>query len=294
MAEKEGFQHKEGKSSVKKENGNISETEKREQETLEKQLSQIKHKVIVLSGKGGVGKSTVAVNLATAASMAGKSAGLMDIDIHGPTTPAMLGLTGKMARAFQSTIYPLETAWGLKVISMGILLKNKATAVIWRGPMKMGVIRQFIRDTQWGDMDYLFVDCPPGTGDEPLTIAQLLGKSCPAVIVGSPQNVVIDAVRKSITFCRKVGLPILGLIENMSNLHCPHCQKEIELYSKDRVKELAEEENIPFLGAIPISPETAASADTGRPIVLDSENNAGEILRQIFTRMDDVIGDRGM
>ena len=185
-------------------------------------LCRIRHKIVVLSGKGGVGKSTVAVNLAMALTLAGKKVGLLDVDVHGPSIPTMLGLEDRSIEGCEDGVLPISLG-GMKVMSVGFLLKSQDDAVIWRGPMKMNVIRQFLQDVDWGDLDCLIIDSPPGTGDEPLSVCKLIGDLDGAVIVTTPQKVAAVDVRKSITFCRKMGVPILGVVENMNGFACPQC-----------------------------------------------------------------------
>ena len=201
---------------------NESETEFAERQKLQSRLCRIRHIVVVLSGKGGVGKSTVAVNLAVALKMLGKRVGLLDVDIHGPSIPTMLGLEGKTLQADGEDLIPFDLS-GMKVMSLGFLLPNPDEAVIWRGPMKIGVIKQFLKDVEWGELDYLIIDCPPGTGDEPLSVCQFIGKCDGAVVVTTPQKVAAIDVRKSINFCKQLQLPVLGVVENMSGFVCPKC-----------------------------------------------------------------------
>ncbi|RLI66938.1 MAG: ATP-binding protein [Candidatus Gerdarchaeota archaeon] len=232
-------------------------------------LRDIKHVIVVASGKGGVGKTTVAVNIATSLATRGLKVGILDADITGPNVPKMVGLENERP-AFdekEKKILPLESTYGVKVISMEFLLQSKTDAVIWRGPLKMGAITQFLSDVKWGHLDYLIIDLPPGTSDEPLSIAQLIPKADGVVIVSTPQEVALLDVKKSINFVRKVGLKVLGLIENMSGLICPHCHKEINIFGKDGGKKAAEEFNIPFLGAIPIDPAIVPLSDEGKPFV---------------------------
>jgi Mrp family chromosome partitioning ATPase/predicted Fe-Mo cluster-binding NifX family protein len=242
--------------------------DEREQQrrALADRLSHIRHKVMVLSGKGGVGKSTVAVNIARALAEAGRSVGLLDVDVHGPSVPRMLGLQGQGVQIQDGTILPV-TAAGLKVISLGFMLPERDAAVIWRGPMKMNVIRQFLTDTAWGDLDYLIIDSPPGTGDEPLSVAQLVEGADGAVIVTTPQEVALADVRKSINFCRQLSLPVLGVVENMSGFACPACGEVTDLFGAGGGERMAAEMGVPFLGRVPIDPKVVEACDAGLPVV---------------------------
>ncbi len=230
---------------------------------LKTRLDKIKNKVLVMSGKGGVGKSMVALKLATLLAAQGKNVGLLDIDIHGPSVPTLLGLEGKPLGIDPRTesMLPIEYM-GLKVLSIGFLLRNRDDAIIWRGPLKIGVIRQFIQDVEWGELDYLVIDAPPGTGDEPLTLAQLV-PGAHTLVVTTPQKVATADVRKSINFCRKVDLDILGVVENMSGLTCPDCKKLIEIYPGGQAAEMCEEMKVPLLARLPINPELAQASDDG-------------------------------
>jgi ATP-binding protein involved in chromosome partitioning len=239
-----------------------------EDEALVRRLSRIKHKILVLSGKGGVGKSTVAVNLAVALAMAGWKTGLLDVDFHGPSVPMLLHLKGELFKAADGDgILPLESSYGMKVVSLGFAIGKADEAVIWRGPMKMGVIKQLLTDVQWGDLDYLIIDFPPGTGDEPLSVAQLIPESDGAVIVTTPQDLSLQDVRKSINFCRQLKIPVLGVIENMSGLVCPHCQKMIEVFKSGGGESMARDMGVPFLGRIPMDPQIVGGSDEGKPFV---------------------------
>ncbi len=233
-----------------------------ERRRLASRLCRIKHKIVVLSGKGGVGKSTIAVNLAMALHLAGKKVGLLDVDIHGPSIPTMLGLEGRQIMEGNGELQPVDLD-GLKVISLGFFLKDQDEAVIWRGPMKTGVITQFIRDVAWGDLDYLIVDSPPGTGDEPLSVCQTLEDADGAVIVTTPQKVAAVDVRKSISFCRQLDLPILGVIENMNGFVCPKCGELTAVFQSGGGKLMAEDMAVPFLGSVPIDPQIAEAGDSG-------------------------------
>ena len=232
----------------------------------ERHLQRIRHKIVVLSGKGGVGKSTVAVNLAMSLAMAGRTVGLLDIDLHGPSIPTMLKLADAQLDVVDGKLIPAGYE-ALKVISVGFLLERPEDAVIWRGPMKAGVIKQFVHDVEWGNLDYLIVDCPPGTGDEPLSIVQTLGACDGAVIVTTPQDVALTDVRRSISFCRKVNLPVLGVVENMSGLVCPHCDQVVEVFKTGGGEAMAREMGVPFLGRLPLDPNVVQAGDAGHPFV---------------------------
>ncbi|MBN1257597.1 MAG: P-loop NTPase [Planctomycetes bacterium] len=233
--------------------------------TLAERMGEINHKLLVLSGKGGVGKSTIAVNLAYSLALTGKRVGLLDVDIHGPSIPKLLGLDNLHVKIEQNRILPLRVSENLKVMSIGFLLKNPEEAVIWRGPMKAGVIKQFLGDVEWGKLDYLVIDCPPGTGDEPLSLCQLLDDSDGAVIVTTPQEISLVDVRKSINFCRQLKLPVLGVIENMSGFVCPQCGELVNVFGSGGGEKLAQEMAVRFLGRIPLDPMVVAACDAGKP-----------------------------
>ncbi len=237
----------------------------KERLALQDNLSGVKHKIIVLSGKGGVGKSTIATNIAVALSLKEKKAVLIDIDIHGPSIPKMLGLEGKPLRGSEEGMLPIDYSDNLKVISIGFILRDQKDAVIWRAPLKHSLIRQFLRDVRWGELDYLVVDSPPGTGDEPLSVIQLLEDADGAIVVTTPQDVALSDVRKAITFCRQVNLPIIGVIENMSGFVCPYCGKTVDIFKSGGGEKLALEMGVPFLGKIPIEPKIVDTGDNGRP-----------------------------
>jgi len=245
-----------------------------------RRMCRIKRKVIVLSGKGGVGKSTVAVNVAVAAAQAGLRTGLLDVDVHGPSVPRLLGLEGARPGAAGDAMVPVEACEGLLVMSVGFLLQGRDDAVIWRGPMKHTVIRQFLADVEWGDLDLLVVDSPPGTGDEPLSVIQLIGDATGAIVVTTPQEVALADVRKSINFCRQLSLPVLGVIENMSGFVCPKCGKMSEVFSAGGGEALAAEIQAPFLGRVPIEPGISYFGDAGIPYLNSGESSpASEVFR---------------
>lgn len=239
-----------------------SQQEFEDRRRLASRLCRIKHKIVVLSGKGGVGKSTVAVNLAMGLHLAGKKVGLLDVDIHGPSVPTMLGLEKSQVMEGNGELLPVDLN-GMKVISLGFFLKDRDEAVIWRGPMKTGVITQFIRDVAWGDLDYLIVDSPPGTGDEPLSVCQTLEGADGAVIVTTPQKVAAVDVRKSISFCRRINLPVLGVIENMNGFVCPKCGELTAVFQFGGGKLMADDMGVPFIGSVPIDPQIAEAGDSG-------------------------------
>ena len=228
----------------------------------------VKHIILVLSGKGGVGKSTVSVNLAFALANHGKKVGLLDLDFHGPNIPKMLGIEDQRPAVLAHTIEPVHVTGNLAVMSMAILLPDTSTPVVWRGPMKMAAIQQFLAEVNWGSLDYLVVDLPPGTGDEALTIAQLAPNVKGAVIVTTPQDVAIMDAIKAAKFIEKLDLPVLGVIENMSGMICPHCGETIDLFSRGGGKKAAEDLGVPYLGAIPLDPEMVKAGDEGRPYIL--------------------------
>jgi len=234
-----------------------------EDEELSRKLSRIKHKILVLSGKGGVGKSSVAAGLAVHLADLGKTVAVLDIDIHGPSIPRLLGVEGKRVIGTEGSMLPVVSATGVGVMSMGLLLQGSDEAVIWRGPLKYGVIKQFLRDVEWGDLDYLIVDSPPGTGDEPLSVAQLIKGADGALIVTTPQAVSTNDVRRSIGFSRQLDLPILGVIENMSGFVCPGCGMKVDVFGAGGGASMAEDLDVPFLGRIPIDPGFMEACDAG-------------------------------
>ncbi len=237
-----------------------------ERQALEQRLSCIRKRIMVMSGKGGVGKSTVAVNLAMALSNAGRKVGLLDVDIHGPSIPKMLHWDGAPLAMRNGSIAPVQLA-GVQTMSVGFMLRQRDDALIWRGPMKMGIIKQFLKDVAWGDLDVLVIDAPPGTGDEPLSVAQLAAPLDGAVIVTTPQEVAIADVRKSIVFCRQLAVPVLGVVENMSGFVCPACKTVTDIFRAGGGERMAAEMGVPFLGRIPIDPAVAQGSDDGRPFI---------------------------
>ena len=229
-------------------------------------LARIKHVFVVLSGKGGVGKSTVSANLALALRLRGQRVGLLDVDVHGPSIPKILGLQGQRAMGDGEKLLPAETPEGLKVMSTALILEKPDEPIVWRGPLKAGVIKQFIGEVRWEDLDYLVIDCPPGTGDEPLSVCQLIPQA-EAVLVTTPQQVATLDVSKSISFCNQLGMHIAGIIENMSGFTCPHCGTFTPIFRTGGGEALAKQYGLPFLGKLPIATEIGESGDAGKPFV---------------------------
>lgn len=271
--------------SAKNQRQNESKEEYADRRRLEARLCRIQHKIVVLSGKGGVGKSTVAVNLATALALTGLRVGLLDVDIHGPSVPTMLGLEHETLKGTEGELFPVEFG-GLKVMSIGFLLQNPDHAVIWRGPMKMGVIKQFLTDVNWGDLDYLIVDAPPGTGDEPLSLCQLIQPLDGAVIVTTPQRVAAIDVRKSISFCQQLHVPVLGVVENMSGFVCPKCGELTQILPEGGGRKIALDMKVPFLGAIPMDASIAQAGDSGKVFIYHSSATpTGKIMQDIIDQI---------
>ncbi|MDI9386464.1 MAG: Mrp/NBP35 family ATP-binding protein [Spirochaetota bacterium] len=251
-------------------------------------MPTVKKKYVVMSGKGGVGKSTVSVNLAVSLALQGKKVGLLDVDIHGPSIPTMLGLAGTKLTGSEESIDPvlIDGIPNLKVMSVGFLLESEDAPVIWRGPMKNSIIKQFLKDVTWGKLDYLIIDCPPGTGDEPLSVVQLLGKADGTIIVTTPQDVASIDVSKSIKFAEQVKIPVTGIVENMSGFVCPHCNEVSYIFKEGGGKKLAEEYKVPFLGAIPIDPALGEAGDSGKPYVAQFKDS---IISRTYEEMTKVL-----
>jgi len=229
----------------------------------------IGHIIMVLSGKGGVGKSTVAANLAFALADRGHRVGLLDADLHGPTIPLLTGLTGEMTTGTPQAMQPVELPGGLAVMSIAFLMGEPDQPTIWRGPLRSGVLRQFVADVTWGERDFLIADLPPGTGDEPLTLMQSLPDADGAIIVSTPQEASLSDCRRAINFVRKVNQRVLGVVENMSGFVCPHCGERTDVFASGGGERMAEAMDVPFLGRVPLSAEIVALSDAGRPLVGD-------------------------
>ena len=254
---------------------------------LRERMERVVHKVAVMSGKGGVGKSLVTVNLAAALAAKGKRVGVLDADLHGPTVPRMLGLKGVHLEAGENGIIAPKSRSGIKVASMDFLLPSQDSPVIWRGPLKMAAIRQLLTDVDWGDLDYLLIDLPPGTGDESLTVLQLLPGIDGVVIVTMPNEVSGQVVEKSINFVRQLKAPVVGVIENMSYLICPHCGDRIALFGDGVAERVASDMGVPFLGSIPLEPKIAQNSDSGTPFVSENPDSpAAKAFIGIVTKIE--------
>jgi ATP-binding protein involved in chromosome partitioning len=254
--------------------------------SIEGSLKKIKHKFIIMSGKGGVGKTSTSVNLAIALSNKGFKVGLMDVDLHGPDIPRMLGLNGMLDLSKNHKLAPMKYSDRLSAVSIEALTPNKDDAIIWRGPIKYSAIKQFIGDVDWGELDFLMIDSPPGTGDEPLTVAQTI-RDAKAIIVTTPQEVSLADVRKSISFCKTVKMEIFGLIENMSGFICPHCNKTIDLFGKGGGEKTALAAGIEFLGKIPFDQNVVSCGDSGISLI---DKHSDSPVTKAFGSIADKIG----
>ena len=263
-----------------------------EETKLQDTLKNIKHVIIVMSGKGGVGKSTVSSNLAMALSMKGFQTGIMDIDITGPNIPKMFGVEDQgLTVNDQRQLVPVTVPPSLKLMSMAFLLPDKDSPVMWRGPVKMGAIKQFIEDVNWGELDYRVIDMPPGTGDEALSIVQLIPKADGMVIVTTPQDVALLDSRKSLVFAAETHIPIIGIVENMSGFVCPHCGEVTDIFKSGGGEATAKDMNVQFLGRVPIEPGIVDCGDNGVPVVLKNPDSASakafeDIIDRIIKTVD--------
>jgi ATP-binding protein involved in chromosome partitioning len=261
-----------------------------QQQLLRLRMGKIKHKIAVISGKGGVGKSTVTVNLAAAFAKTGHAVGILDADIHGPSVPRLLGLTGQQVRVGPPGAFPVTGPLGMKVMSIDFFLPEERTPTIWRGPLKMRAIRQLLTDVVWGELDVLFIDLPPGTGDEVLSIAQLLPEMDGVVIVTMPSELSGAVVKKAITFAERMGMPIIGVVENFSGYVCPNCGEEVDIFQAGAGKKMAEEAGVPFLGKIPIDPKVSASSDRGKPFVIEQPDSpASKAFAEIVSEVEEYL-----
>ena len=248
--------------------------EEHEDRRLAQKLFHIRNKIMVMSGKGGVGKSTVTVNLAASLALQGFEVGILDADLHGPDIPRMCGAENRPLLSHGDGINPVKIFKGLRIVSMGLVSQDPDKAIVWRGPLKHRAIQQFLADVNWGDLDYLVIDLPPGTGDEPLSITHLIKKVDGAIIVTTPQDVALLDSRKAVNFSRLLNIPVLGIVENMSGMACPCCGEKIDLFKVGGGAKAARELGVPYLGHIPIDPKMVIKCDAGIPFVLDPEASA--------------------
>ncbi len=260
-------------------------------EAVRESMKNVKHKIMVMSGKGGVGKTTVAVNLAFALSMQNLEVGLMDADIHGPDVPKMLGIENRQPEIIEGKVNPVFATQHLRAISIAFFLAERDSAIVWRGPLKMHAIRQFLSDVNWGKLDYLIIDLPPGTGDEPLSVAQLIENVDGAVIVTTPQEISLLDVRKAVRFAQVLDISVIGIIENMSSMVCPYCGKEIPIFKKGGGKRAAREMGVPFLGSVPFDPHVVEDADRGKPFILHRESKVSKAFERIVDRIRKSVED---
>ena len=259
----------------------------RQGKVISGRMSSVRNKILVMSGKGGVGKSTVAVNLACALAQAGHKVGLLDIDVHGPNVPKMLGIDAERMQMEGDEMLPYPVSENLLVCSLAMLGADTKTPIIWRGPRKTAAIRQMLGDVQWGELDYLVLDSPPGTGDEILSAVQAVPDWTGGIVVATPQEVALDDAKRSIAFAREVKLPVLGIVENMSGFVCPHCGKETEIFKKGGGEQLAKDSGVEFLGRVPLEPGLVALADDGKPFCLRGKDSlAGKAFASIADKLE--------
>lgn len=255
------------------------------QSFLKENLNKMKYKIVVMSGKGGVGKSTVSVNLAYYLASQGSKVGLLDVDVHGPSVAKMTGIEGMRLKVNeQGHPVPIQvpTQENLYVVTVASILETPDDPVVWRGPAKNGVIHQFLDEICWPELDFLIVDCPPGTGDEPLSVIQTIGDVSGTVIVSTPQQVALLDVRKSLKFANLLNLPIIGIVENMSGFVCPHCGETVDIFKTDGTFKTAEDFGTEVLGKIPLDPQVVDATDSGKPYVtIYAQTAAGKAMAQI-------------
>jgi ATP-binding protein involved in chromosome partitioning len=259
-------------------------------EKIQQKMSQIRRKIIVMSGKGGVGKTSVAVNLSYGWAIQDNKVGLLDIDIHGPNVAKMLNIENERLLGSDLGIEPVRVLPNLRAVSLALLGYDPDNPIIWRGPLKFTAIKQLLGEVNWGILDYLIIDSPPGTGDEPLSACQLIPDISGSVIVTTPQDMSILDARKSVFFARRLGIPVIGIIENMSGLICPNCHHEIKLFKKGGGEKTAQELGVPFLGRIPFEPDLVDLADQGIPFIYArKESAAGKSFTEILIKIEAIL-----
>jgi ATP-binding protein involved in chromosome partitioning len=269
---------------------NRNEQIEKQQKRIKENMIKIRKKLMVFSGKGGVGKTTTAVNLAYGLATRGYQVGILDVDIHGPNVPKMLGIENSRIMVSDLGIEPVTLLPNLKVMSLALIGLGKDEPVVWRGPLKSGLIRQFLADVNWGKLDYLIVDSPPGTGDEPLSICQLIPDINSAIIVTTPQDVAILDSRKSVLFAKKLNIPFVGVIENMSGFICPHCHKSIDLFKTGGGQKIANDLEVSFLGKIPIEPDIVKLSDEGKPFIyFRKKTETAKVFEEIIDKMENFL-----
>lgn len=272
----------------------ISSKQQEQKEKIKKRMEKIKYKLTIISGKGGVGKSTIAVNLAYGLLFQGKKVGILDVDIHGPSLAKMLGIEGrKLGASEDNVIEPINITSHLKVVTIASLLESVDTPVIWRGPLKMKLIAQFLGDVNWGELDYLIIDSPPGTGDEPLSVVQLIPELNGIIIVTTPQEIALLDSRKSVNFAKSLKVPVTGIIENMSGLICPYCGKKINLFKVGGGEKAAKDFKVPFLGRIPIEINIVDSTDKGKPFIQTyAKTRTAKLIEETITKIREIIENK--
>ena len=261
-----------------------------EQTILRTRMKKIKHKIAIISGKGGVGKTVTAVNIAIAFAMQGHEnrVGLLDADLHGPCVPKMLGMENEKLKVGPIGAFPALGPLGVKVVSMAFVLEGKGVPVIWRGPLKMRAIQQFLSEIAWGELDFLLIDLPPGTGDEPLSVIKLLPEMDGVVIVTIPSEVSQNVVGRAITFSRQLKVPVIGVVENMSGFVCPECGTETHIFKTGGGEKVSQDYSVSFLGSIPLDPRICEASDLGRPFIMEHPDSPAskafmEIVEKIKT-----------
>ncbi len=275
---------------------NRQQQQQLQDQMIKENMAKIKHKIVIMSGKGGVGKSTVSTSLAFELAKKGRKVGILDTDIHGPSLGKMLGIEGKfiMPSEKENMLIPIE-AYGIKIVTMASLLQDSDAPVIWRGPLKMGAIKQFLGEIEWGELDYLIIDSPPGTGDEPLSVCQLIPEADGSIIVTTPQDVALIDSRKTVRFSEALKIPVLGIIENMAGLKCPHCGEPINLFKIGGGEKAAENMHLTFLGRIPIEPEIVESCDNGSAYVYDfADQEAAKSLHEIANKVMETVENKNV